>query len=557
MTISTIKPNGYNRSSKVPKLLLRVNISVVRITLLFTSLVGTLITVVPTQAQEQDFLLVQTNTSQPTPASQPTSNSQPSDFEKKESQLEKETLEIEKLQQEIEKLQIENEYNRNPLLKGLQFVSVFLPIYVAIFGGGWTLYQYIQEIHEKNEQEKQQQQLREKQKDDREKQERKLKDKEKKQKEEERFERIIKNLGSNREQERIGAAISLPTFLNPDYERFYIQVFNLVVGNLRLYFPEYKDTKDQSTHIPLIQSLAIVFRKAYPLVRESLSKNPDFEPQQDLNASNINLDKAYFVGTDLKQAWLREASMKGAILRGVSFQNANLQDSNMSQAKLRAATLREANLEGANFMEAELEYAVLSKADATEADFTKAKMKRIIMQEAVLKEAKFINADLESANLSGADATQADFSNTPADSSNASMKGIRMQEAVLKEAKFSDADLESANLSGANATKADFANAKMKGIIMEEGTVSGAKFEGADLTGAKFINVDFSEFKEPSGQEIKTPTYLKDAVISEVIFEGVTGLTKETFKGVKGVTLEQIEEYLKANSYGPFLPEDS
>jgi len=50
---------------------------------------------------------------------------------------------------------------------------------------------------------------------------------------EERFQKVVTDLGSERKESRIAAAILLRTFLRPGYEQFYRQVFDLAIAYLQ------------------------------------------------------------------------------------------------------------------------------------------------------------------------------------------------------------------------------------------------------------------------------------------------------------------------------------
>jgi hypothetical protein len=97
---------------------------------------------------------------------------------------------------------------------------------------------------------------------------------------EERFQSAVTGLGDEKEGARIGAAILLRTFLRPDYEKFYIQTFDLAVANLRLpRTSKQPEEPDGLSHPPedpdaplspttLSQALIMVFKEAFPLVPE-------------------------------------------------------------------------------------------------------------------------------------------------------------------------------------------------------------------------------------------------------------------------------------------------
>jgi len=186
---------------------------------------------------------------------------------------------------------------------------------------------------------------------------------EREKRDEERFQKVVEGLGSERKEAKVGAAITLRTFLQPGYERFYRQAFDLAVAHLRL--------RKADATIPLdslSQALISVFRESFPRARqEELKKtNAQFDPQQ-LDATDVQLDHAYLVGADLVQAWLvqaslREANLSNAQLEGANLSNAQLEGAVLVGAQLKGAVLVGAQLEGANLRLAQLEGANLNSA---------------------------------------------------------------------------------------------------------------------------------------------------------------------------------------------------
>jgi hypothetical protein len=115
---------------------------------------------------------------------------------------------------------------------------------------------------------------------------------------EDRFKSVVESLGSDLQATRVGAAVTLRSFLHPGYERFYSQVFNLAVANLRLEgqgldvpqsaqlasrayrtlinrrlretepVPSGAGSATDAARSPLVQALATVFQEAYPLARD-------------------------------------------------------------------------------------------------------------------------------------------------------------------------------------------------------------------------------------------------------------------------------------------------
>src|SRR6266496_3470684 len=216
-------------------------------------------------------------------------------------------LEKEKLSREIEKLRIDNENSKRGLVNLLYGnLSILLALALALGG----LIKYFKE---------QKTSLRKR--------------------EEERFENVVKSLGSQYEQERMSAAVLLPTFLGPEYSRFHEQVFNLAAGHLRtgpasapspatkveipglvrrfefsLSLPSLEDSSMQQdvealpTQLhPLTQPLANVLCQSYRLIRDarkldSNDKKAETQRRRQVNAFGVRMDGVELSGEDLRYA---------------------------------------------------------------------------------------------------------------------------------------------------------------------------------------------------------------------------------------------------------------
>lgn len=187
---------------------------------------------------------------------------------------------------------------------------------------------------------------------------------------EERFQAAVEGLGSEREEAKVGAAITLRTFLRLGYEQFYIQTFDLAVAHLRLprspHPPEDPNTPLSLT--TLSQALIVVFREAYPLA-QSQNKGS----AQALDAADIQLDNAYLEGANLKQVWMPRASLRGANLWWADVSGAILWRANLSGARLRHTNFSDADLWKVNFSGAELKDANLSGAKLSKANLEDAR----------------------------------------------------------------------------------------------------------------------------------------------------------------------------------------
>lgn len=410
--------------------------------------------------------------------------------------LQKERLQLErdKLQLEIDKLRIENLNNvRDPNTGrgwwNLIFLNLTFVTTVALVAGG--LVSYFQ---------KRSAELRSR--------------------EEERFEGVVRSLGSERVEERISAAVLLSTFLSPQYARFHEQVFNLAAGHLRsvtndqyavsrvakVELPTTLARVDPTLEIPcempmsssiskvvcvqpsevsqepimlnrdlnvvqpdpspLAQSLANVLTKSYSMARDARRKKVGSDPtvftSQYLNAASVQLDGTYLANADLRNAWLREADLRDTTLRSALLTNAVLEGSQLSRANLT-----EAELNGAN----------------------------------------------------------------------------------LKDVDFSGADLSSAGLDGSNLDGANFKDARLQGVRMIGGTAAGVNFTNADLSDARFIGIDFS----PTDQFYNPSNLDRAASLKNAVFKNVKGLSDELIARctAKGAFFENDSTEVTSDEIGP------
>lgn len=369
---------------------------------------------------------------QPTPVGQATQVGSTPTPDPERVSLEKEKLRLErdKLQLETEKLRIENANSVRDLDDRRGWLNLLfgnLTILTTIIVGAWGFYRYFER-----------------------------RGAELRSHEEERFEGIVKSLGSEHAEERVSAAVLLPTFLSLKYARFHEQIFNLAAGHLRaesggkvgagsvtkLELPtavsklELRVTPPeghvgpgvedehpskvvaQSSELvpappgPLAQALANVLSKSYRLARDAKVRKREGDlavfTRQSLNAAGVRLDGTYLANIDLRNAWFRQASLRGTTLSGALLTKAVLEGSDMSGARLNEAELVGANLKNVNFTGANLTKAGLDGADLDGANFKGASLNEIQMMGGTAAGANFKDADLTGARFEGVDFSPSD-----------------------------------------------------------------------------------------------------------------------------------------------------
>ena len=368
------------------------------------------------------------------------------------------TLQIKQLQNQ---LQNQNNWLSN---NSTALIAAFATIVVALFG----IYQWTG--NRKDERQK---------KSD-------AQDKELRDRAEERFKAAVTGLGDEKEGAKVSGAILLRSFLNKDdkdYERYYIQIFDLAVAHLRLprtsplpqedpdALHEPPSQSDPNTPLRLTtlsQALITVLKESFPLARRSAGGSAKVEGSlQSLDATGIQLDNAYLAGkaTDLQQMWMPEASLRGA---------------NLVEANLRQTNLRKANLRGAKLRRVDLSDADLRKADLSSADLRGATLSKTDLRGATLSKTDLSETDLSETDLRGADLRGANLSK--ADLSNMSLSGADLSEANLSKANLSETDLWLTVLTGANLSWTDLSRAKnLRAAVLSKSHLEFANLIKTDL----------------------------------------------------------------------------
>ncbi len=346
---------------------------------------------------------------------------------------------------------------------------------------------------------------------------------------EDRFQKVIEGLGSGRIEAQVGAAIMLRTFLQPGYERFYSQTFDLAVAQLRLRGTAFaipskpltqEEQGDLSTSLPLdslSQALITAFKESFPRARNELKKTKtQFDPQT-LDATGIKLDGAFLANADLEQAWLHEASLRKAYLPGAQLDGAHLE-----RAQLDGAYLEGAQLEGANLTEANLSGQDLSNQD---------------LQSAILW-----GANLTEANLSGQDLSNQDLRS--AILRNANLSGVWFKRAHLEGVQLDGAHLERAQLDGAYLEGANpedafsLEDAKMKGVV----DLTPEQQEKCIKKGAIFDDIQQSPASDTGSSSSLPPAQSDDTQVPSAPSAQMDTPTPDAEEGSRATSSQQVSE---------------
>lgn len=285
-------------------------------------------------------------------------------------------LQTEKTRQEIIQLQLENENRRN-FWSTLPSYATLLTAIVAVVGVFVTIWKQIIENRTQRESE-----LRERER------EREQREAESRREWDAKFNSIVENLGSESEAVRISAALSLLTYLKPEYEDYHDRVFTILLVNLKIShrqkFPEF--------HKSLVESFERAVRVKIETARQ---KDEEFR----LDLSSTDLYRINLSGLDLSNADLGFADLTLANLINTNLWRARGIEANLERAKLSRADLEEARFRKAIFKDANIHKAKLISARLEETDLTGVEFQQSRLQSAHLEEAKLEGARFEGADL--------------------------------------------------------------------------------------------------------------------------------------------------------------
>lgn len=309
----------------------------------------------------------------------PSWGQQPSSSAKKS--MDPQELQNEKLQQELLKLQAEVKKLNSFWGRLLDWVP-FITALVALIGVLFTIWRQRKEMSRQQELDRYQRELNRKQRED-----------DSLRRLDENFTSIVTNLGSESTSMQASAAVSIITFLKPEYKVFHNQVFMMLLANLKI---EYSDAVNKL----LIEA----FEKA---IRIKLQSAQETDEPFELNLSRSNLYRVDLSGLDLSQADVAFAQLPGANLTDTDLRRArgieaNLEKARFSRANLEEVRFQKARFKEAQFHEANLVSAVLKEADLRNAQFQQAKMQSAHLEKTELNGAKFEQANLNDTFFYGA-----------------------------------------------------------------------------------------------------------------------------------------------------------
>jgi uncharacterized protein YjbI with pentapeptide repeats len=282
-------------------------------------------------------------------------------------------LQIEKLRQEVLNIQLENE-RMGSFWDRISPTATILTAFVAVAGVLITIWRQTTENRRQKEQDLNQREL-----------DRKQREIESLRRLDDKFTSIVANLGADSEPVQVSAAVSLLTYLKPEYEGFHEQVYLILLANLKI------------DHSPAINRILVEGLER--AIRLRLKYAQEKGEPSDLDLSNASLYHINLSGLDLSTADLGFADLRLANLIGSNLFRARGYETNLEKAKWSRANLNEVRFRKANLRDAHLHDVNLVAADLKETDMQAAQFYRSKMQSAHLEGANLANAQFQEANL--------------------------------------------------------------------------------------------------------------------------------------------------------------
>lgn len=216
----------------------------------------------------------------------------------------------------------------------------------------------------------------------------------------EKFNQIVEGLGSPVAAIQAGAAVSILSYLRPEYNDFHEQVFLILIASL-------KTAHDEVTNSFLVQA----FERSVSITSmEVEKKNAGIDEKEEkisLDLSHCNLAGVRLPCVNLSWANVQESHLEKVILRGaclqrLSAQGAKCHGAQFSQADLRKSVFDGAVMPSSRFCASDLRWVHFKKCDLRDAKFQRATLQSALFNGADLRGARFEQADINNATFTGA-----------------------------------------------------------------------------------------------------------------------------------------------------------
>jgi hypothetical protein len=296
------------------------------------------------------------------------------------------TTRIEKLQEiklkrEIEKLQKEIQVASSKWAKFTQ-VATFITAIIALMGVFITVWKHISESNRQREADRRQLEIDQVRRFD------------------EKFNQIVEGLGSPNQATQAGAAISILTYLRPEYSAFHEQVFLILIATL-------KHTHDETTNSLLVRAFEDSIRGKAKEIEKQNNNIDEKEGKISLDISHSSLTMVHLPGINLSWANVQEskleyANFRGGCLQRLRAQGAKCHDAQFSQADFRKSVFDGAVMPNSRFSESDLRWVHFKNCDLQDAKFQRALLQSALFNDANLHGARFEQADINNAIFTGA-----------------------------------------------------------------------------------------------------------------------------------------------------------
>ncbi len=292
---------------------------------------------------------------------------------------------VEKLKQEIDQLKSEN--SLNPIYRIIPVYVGILTAIGAILGAFFSYRKYLQERNDEFEKRRQ---------------ERKNELEQRKWESdirlEDQFNSIVENLGSDNDSLKASAAVSLLTFLRPEYQQFHQQAYLILLSSL-------KNDHPQNINRILVKAFEKALRTNIETIQAEYADDPESKENMiELDLTRMNLYRIDLHGlnleyVDLAFSDLRNANLTDCNLRRARGIQANLSGARLSRSNMTEARFNEAIFEGTQFHDTTLVSATLNKANLKGAEFQQAKLQEAHLNDVEIEGAKFEQANLNNTFL--------------------------------------------------------------------------------------------------------------------------------------------------------------
>lgn len=291
--------------------------------------------------------------------------------------LTQDELQAEKLRQEIIQLQLQN--NREKSVWGvIPLYATFLTAVVAITGVFITIWKQLDERRRDREQ-REIESLRHS---------------------DEKFMNIIEQFGAEKDTVKVNAAVSIQTYLKPEYESFHDSIFLLLLNNLKM-------TDNEN----VVKAFVPVFEKAIRIYLKKFTETDRTE-------------------LDLTRMQLLRVDLTGLNLNYADFAYSNCRHANLSEAICYRIRGIKVDFRSARFSGAKLIEARFKESKFTKTQFHDAYLHSAFIADSQLQSAEFQRAELQSAHFGGSNISGAQFQS--ANINNAFFHDVIVEDIALK-----------------------------------------------------------------------------------------------------------------------------